>query len=564
MFNTQLKKQLAECQQDFQDSQAKLSALDRSMAVIEFDTSGHVLTANANFLRLFGYELNEVIGKHHRLFLFEADSQSAAYQDFWQQLNAGKYISNRFKRKSKSGEIIWIEANYNPVLNKLGQVTKIVKFATDITERAKAESDAKGQLAAIYRSMAVIEFSLDGKILNANDNFLSFIGYTLSEIQGKHHQIFVKPDYAKQAEYQQFWNRLANGEYFSDTFERITKNGSSVWIEASYNPIFDQDGKPYKVVKYATDVTEQEEHKHDLARAVKDSADVLAGLAAGDLTKQMPSKVYKGALHDLKNAINFTLHNFKKLVVDVLSSVNIVRTSSTQVAQGAAELSDRMQQQAAALEQTSATMNEIASAVEVNTDHARRVYQLAKTAEVQTIEGTSVVHKTLDAMQSIAESSAKINDIVGVIDSIAFQTNLLALNAAVEAARAGEHGKGFAVVAGEVRALAQKSASAAKEISDLINVSNERVKNGQTLAEASGKTLSDVTHVIRQVSGMMTDMVQESETQASSIGQVHQAIAELDKVTQLNATLVENTSQAALNLSGEANRLDETMGIFRV
>lgn len=564
MFNTLLKKQLAECQQDYQDSQAKLSALDRSMAVIEFDTSGNVLTANANFLRLFGYELNEVMGKHHRLFLFEADSQSAAYQEFWQQLNAGKYVSNRFKRKSKSGEIIWIEANYNPVLNQLGQVTKIVKFATDITARAKAESDAKGQLAAIYRSMAVIEFSLDGKILNANDNFLSVIGYTLAEIQGKHHQIFVKPDYAKQSEYQQFWNRLANGEYFSDTFERVTKNGNSVWIEASYNPIFDQDGKPYKVVKYATDVTEQEEHKHDLARAVKDSADVLAGLAAGDLTKQMPSKVYKGALHDLKNAINFTLHNFKKLVVDVLSSVNIVRTSSTQVAQGAAELSDRMQQQAAALEQTSATMNEIASAVEVNTDHARRVYQLAKTAEVQTIEGTSVVHKTLDAMQSIAESSAKINDIVGVIDSIAFQTNLLALNAAVEAARAGEHGKGFAVVAGEVRALAQKSASAAKEISDLINVSNERVKNGQTLAEASGKTLSDVTHVIRQVSGMMTEMVKESETQASSIGQVHQAIAELDKVTQINATLVENTSQAALNLSREANRLDETMGIFRV
>jgi methyl-accepting chemotaxis protein len=246
MFNTLLKKQLAECQQDYQDSQAKLSALDRSMAVIEFDTSGNVLTANANFLRLLGYELNEVIGKHHRLFLFEADSQSAAYQEFWQQLNAGKYVSNRFKRKSKSGEIIWIEANYNPVLNKLGQVTKIVKFATDITARAKAESDAKGQLAAIYRSMAVIEFSLDGKILNANDNFLSVIGYTLAEIQGKHHQIFVKPDYAKQSEYQQFWNRLATENTFRTPSNVLRKTATVFGLKPAITPFSIKMASPIK------------------------------------------------------------------------------------------------------------------------------------------------------------------------------------------------------------------------------------------------------------------------------------------------------------------------------
>jgi methyl-accepting chemotaxis protein len=230
---------------------------------------------------------------------------------------------------------------------------------------------------------------------------------------------------------------------------------------------------------------------------------------------------------------------------------------------GAMDLSTRVQEQAAALEQTSATMNQMAVAVQTNTANAKRVAELAHQVQHQAGAGVDVMQQTIEAMQSIKESSSKISDIVTLIDGIAFQTNLLALNAAVEAARAGEHGRGFAVVAGEVRALAQKSADAAKDIKELINDSVGRIEAGTQLADRSGEMLSGITGSIEQVANMIEEIANASGEQATGIGQVNKAVAEIDKVTQENAALVEETTAAAESLSNESRSLKENMGFFK-
>lgn len=300
-----------------------------------------------------------------------------------------------------------------------------------------------------------------------------------------------------------------------------------------------------------------------MAHAIHAIGEVVLAQAQGDLTKELPSGAFKGQLHDLKNAINYSSCKVKESVIQAMDASNIVNEAAAQVSQGSADLSGRVQEQAAALEETSATMNEMTAAVQANTTNAKKVADLAHQVQNEAGAGVEVMQRAISAMQSIKESSAKIADIVTIIDGIAFQTNLLALNAAVEAARAGEHGRGFAVVAGEVRALAQKSASAAKDIKDLINDSVGRIEVGTQLADKSGEMLSGITGSIEQVAGMIEQIANASAEQTAGISQVHKAIADIDKVTQENAALVEETTAAAESLSTEANHLKENMSFFK-
>jgi methyl-accepting chemotaxis protein len=296
---------------------------------------------------------------------------------------------------------------------------------------------------------------------------------------------------------------------------------------------------------------------------IKAIVSVVGAQALGDLTKELPSGMFKGQLHDLKNAINFSSAKVKESVTQAIDASSIVNEAATQVAQGANDLSSRVQQQAAALEQTSATMNEMSSAVQANTSSAQRVAELAHQVQNQAGAGVNVMQQTIDAMQSIKESSSKISDIVTIIDGIAFQTNLLALNAAVEAARAGEHGRGFAVVAGEVRALAQKSADAAKDIKHLITDSVSRIEAGTQLADKSGEMLSGITGSIEQVANMIEQIASASGEQAEGIHQVNLAILDIDRMTQENAALVEETHAASESLTSEANHLITNMSFFK-
>ncbi len=239
------------------ESAGKVQAIGRSQAVIEFNLDGTIVFANENFLSAMGYALAEVAGQHHRMFVDSAERESGAYRDFWARLNRGEFQSGEYKRFGKGGKEIWILASYNPILDEKGKPFKIVKFATDITQQKLKNADLEGQITAIGKSQAVIEFNMDGTIIHANNNFLKTLGYELVEVQGRHHRMFVEPVDRDSAVYAQFWAALNRGEYQSGEFKRIGKGGKEVWIQASYNPILDLNGKPYKVVKYASDITQQ-------------------------------------------------------------------------------------------------------------------------------------------------------------------------------------------------------------------------------------------------------------------------------------------------------------------
>ena len=237
------------------DLTAIYEALDRVQAIIEFNLDGTVVSANDNFLQIIGYEADEVVGKHHRIFCDPAYAESAAYAEFWQKLGRGEYHADEFKRITKDGSEVWLQASYNPVFDKDGKPVRVVKFATDVTATKLQTAEYEGKIEAINRAQAVIEFDLEGRVITANENFLRIFGYGLDEIVGKHHRIFCDPGYAESPEYTQFWQKLGRGEYEADEFKRITKDGAEIWLQATYNPIFDMEGRPLKVVKFASDIT---------------------------------------------------------------------------------------------------------------------------------------------------------------------------------------------------------------------------------------------------------------------------------------------------------------------
>ncbi|OLF52651.1 chemotaxis protein [Pseudomonas chlororaphis] len=247
-----------------------LDAIERSMAVIEFDLEGIALRANDNFLKTMGYRAEQVVGHHHRQFCRPEFARSNEYRELWARLKNGQFEAGTFERIDAKGQSVWLEASYNPIKDSDGNVVKVVKYALDVTLKVQQESESKGKLHAIDRAMAMIEFNLDGSIITANQNFLNRLGYTLAELKGKHHRIFCKPELVNSSAYQDFWRRLNQGEFFSGQFERIDKYGQSLWLEANYNPVYDAAGRLCKVVKYASDVTAMvEKHAQDAQSATQ-------------------------------------------------------------------------------------------------------------------------------------------------------------------------------------------------------------------------------------------------------------------------------------------------------
>lgn len=268
----QLRNELAAAQEILARQKSVLDAIDRSNARIEFNPDGTIVDANDNFLQAMGYTLSEVVGKQHRMFCESSLVNSSDYAGFWQKLGRGEFVSGRFKRLHKNGNSVWLEANYNPIMAPNGDLLGIVKFATDITPRILEAQERLARLAAIDRSMAVIEFDLTGNILDANDNFLKTMGYRLQEIKGQHHRIFCEPALANSAEYASFWQRLGRGEIMSGRFKRVRADSGVAWLEASYNPVLDPDGKPYKIIKFATDISAQVER---MEREIKNADEAL-------------------------------------------------------------------------------------------------------------------------------------------------------------------------------------------------------------------------------------------------------------------------------------------------
>ncbi len=544
--------------------EAQVAALHRVQAVIEFGLDGTILTANDNFLQALGYSLDEVRGHHHAMFVDPAYARSAEYGEFWARLGRGEYDAGQYHRVGKGGREIWIQASYNPVFDSSGRPYKVVKFATDITAQKMQAADFAGQLAAINKSQAVIEFSLDGRVLGANENFFATTGYTLEEVRGQHHAMFVEPAYRKSEEYRAFWQKLGRGEYDAGQYRRIGKDGREIWIQASYNPILDMNGRALKVVKYATDITDQVRDTQALQRAVAQTREVVAAAQGGDLTMHIATDDKTGAIAELCCGINALVEAMASIIGQIKSAADTIALGAGEIATGNADLSVRTEQQAASLEETAVSMKDLADTVRRTADNARQASQLASGAVDVAAQGGHVVHEVVSTMALINESSRRIVDIIGVIDGIAFQTNILALNAAVEAARAGEHGRGFAVVATEIRSLSQRSASAAKEIKQLIGDSVDKVGTGACQVESAGRTMDDIVVNVKRVSDLITEISGAAQQQADSLGQMNIVVDQIDQGTQQNAALVEEASAAARSMEEQATQLLQTVAGFRV
>ena len=538
------------------DAAHKIDALDKSLAMIEFDIKGVILTANANFCKALGYEEREIVGKHHSLFVDPEYAASQAYREFWAQLARGQFDAREYLRLGKGGREVWIQASYNPVKNAAGQVTKVLKVATDITAQKEAEAERLAKLNAVERVQATIEFTTDGVILNANENFLNAVGYSLTEIKGKHHSLFVEPDYARSGAYTAFWRALNAGEFVAEEFKRIGKGGKEIWIQASYNPVFDSKGRVAKVVKFATDVTGRVDAVNQIAKA-------LSRLAENDLSYRMSGQI-DAQFANVRDDFNGAVAALDEAIGTVAAATRNVTTGANEISAASDNLSRRTEQQAASLEETAAALDQITATVARSADGARRASAAASGARIDAAKSGEIVGEAVAAMDGIESSSNQISQIIGVIDEIAFQTNLLALNAGVEAARAGEAGRGFAVVAQEVRALAQRSADAAKEIKVLIANSSAQVERGVKLVGDTGQALRTIVSKVSEIDTLISEIAQSSREQATGLGEVNVAVNQMDQVTQQNAAMVEEATAAASNLRQEASELDRLIARFNV
>jgi methyl-accepting chemotaxis protein len=467
-------------------ARATLAALDKSQATIEFKPDGTILAANENFLKAMGYALQEIKGQHHSMFVDAATRDSAEYRAFWASLARGEYHAAEFRRIGKGGREVWIQATYNPVLDRSGKPFKVVKFATDITHIKLRTADIEGQIKAIGRSQAVITFELDGTILDANDNFLNAVGYRLDEIKGKHHSMFVDAATRDSAEYRAFWPSLARGEFQSAEYKRVGKGGKEVWIQATYNPILDMNGRPFKVVKFATDITAQVQKR-------------MRRLAA--------QQAIDGDLTGIKEAVSQT---------------------SRQAAEGAdtsTAVSSNVQSVAAGAEELATSVREISEQM-----------TQARTISVQAVQQASETSAVVAGLQTAAQ---KIGDVVSLIESIAAQTNLLALNATIEAARAGEAGRGFAVVAAEVKSLATQTAKATEEISAQITEAQTTTGKAVSAIETIGATIAKLNEIstavaaaVEEQSAVTQEMSNNMQSAAAGVSSISRSVNEIATSTR--------------------------------
>jgi methyl-accepting chemotaxis protein len=485
------------------DFSGQIAAIGKSQAVIEFQMDGTVVTANEKFLEALGYTLDEIKGKHHSMFVDPAYRQSVEYGEFWAKLNRGEHQTDEYKRIGKGGKEVWIQASYNPILDFNGKPFKVVKYATDVTAQKLINADYSGQIAAIGKSQAVIEFKMDGTVVTANDNFLETLGYTLDELKGRNHSMLVEDVYRQSSEYKEFWVKLNRGEYQAGEFMRMGKGGKKVWIQASYNPIMDLNGRPFKVVKYSTDITQQVRTMHEVAETAVNLSSASEELttvsqqmsANAEETSAQATLVTKASEQVNKNlqTVATGTEEMGSCIREIAKNATVAKLgeSSTEIGQVIKVITSIAQQ--TNLLALNATI-EAARAGEAGKGFAvvaNEVKELAK----ETAKATEDISRKIEAIQddtkaaveAIASISGIINQVNDISTTIASAVEEQNATTNEMARNVSEAAQGSSEITQNIAGVAEAAASTSRGASDTQQAAQQLVETSKALRELVGK-----------------------------------------------------------------------------
>ncbi len=528
--------------------ETRMKLVDELCIVSEVDLRGHITYVNDKHCEVSQYKREELIGQNQNI-VRHPDMKKEVFKELWSTIMRGEVFRGPVKNRKKDGTPYYVDGVFAPVMGPNGKPVKYIGVRYENTEQTFAAQEAKGVVDAINTSFAYIEFDTKGNILTANDNFLGALGYSLNDIVGRHHRMFVDPEFVNSSAYVKFWDDLAMGIAQNDLFKRITRSGKEIWIQAVYSPVKDEMGRIVKIVKVATDVTAATEAAKDTAEAAEEATRVLASLAEGDLTQKYEVET-KGNLKIMGESLNRTIDTLSELISTVVTNADNIAAASVQMSSSAQQLSEGATGQASSVEEISSSMEQMTANIQQNTSNSRQTEKISTQAASDILTSKESVIETVASMKTIASK-------ISIIGEISRQTNLLALNAAVEAARAGEHGRGFAVVAAEVRKLAERSQLAATEIDE---VSGKSVD----IAQKSGEMLNEVVPNIQKTSDLVQEITASSVEQSAGADQINSAIQMLNNVVQENAATAEEMAAGAEELNAQAEQLQEAVAFFKL
>jgi methyl-accepting chemotaxis protein len=517
------------------DYAGQVQAIGRSQAVIEFEMDGTVRTANANFLKTLGYSLEEIQGKTQSVFLAEDEQRSTEWREAWAKLNRGEHVAGDFKRLGKGGKEVWLQASYNPIFDRAGKLQKVVEYATDITEQKVKNADYVGKMEAISKAQAIIEFEMNGMVRTANENFLRLMGYTLSQIQGRHHSIFVDDAYRNSPDYREFWAKLNRGENVADEFKRIDSHGKAVWLQASYNPILDLNGKPYKVVKYATDVTERK-------NVVDKVASYLENISKGDIPEKITEQ-YSGAFELMKNNLNACIDNVNALVTDatVLAQAAVDGKLSTR-----ADVARHHGDYRKIVEGVNETLDAVIGPLN---DVAKNLSQLAA--------GDLTVNMSGNYAGDFKQLSQAVNTVAaqmhGAIQQIAVNTSGLV--------SASEH---LTTVSQQMGAASEETSAQASAVTSAAQQVNENLHSVATGGEEMTATVRSIAANASEAAKIAGDAVNTARGANETVEKLGVSSAEIGQVIKVITSIAQQTNLLALNATIEAARAGEAGKGFAV
>ena len=547
------------------ESAARLAAIDKVQAVIEFEMDGTIITANDNFLNTLGYTLEEIRGKHHSMFVDDAFGQSAAYKEFWAKLKRGEHESKQYRRIGKGGKVVWIQASYNPMFNEENKPYKVVKFATDITEQRQLKERAE-RLAGALQGSATASMQIDADLVltYANPATLALVESNLATFQ----RVFPNIDFGNligtcidvfhknPAHQRQLLGDPSNLPYQAEIAVGELKFALNI------SAMRDAEGNHICANLEWQDVTAARADQAQQALSNEEIGKLVEAAEAGDLTSRADTAMLAGEFETLVSGVNNILETIDGALGQVNDVAVQVAGASSQINEGSQKLAEGASSQAGSIEEISASLEQTTSMTKQNADNAAEAKSLSNTARNSADKGNETMVDLQQAMQAIKASSEETAKIVKTIDEISFQTNMLALNAAVEAARAGDAGRGFAVVAEEVRSLAQRSAEAAKSTAELIESATRNADTGVSIAEQVQSMLGEITDGSTKVNDLITEIAAASKEQADGLSQVSTAVDQVNKVTQENSATSEESSAAASQLNGQVDQLSEMIGKF--